>query len=92
MSFEQACETLNIKMDRDSLDTAAVRRAYFKLAAIYHPDKLSEDKRDKEAEYRDVFNKVCYFVLFFNYFRSMRRTNYLLVVLLDNLKLTTQIE
>lgn len=58
MSFEQACETLKLSPQDTTIDPGVVRRAYFKLAAIYHPDKLTEDKRDKEMEYRETFERV----------------------------------
>ncbi|KIH65507.1 DnaJ domain protein [Ancylostoma duodenale] len=51
MSIEQARETLGLKtMEEGWQDTSVVRRAYFKLAARYHPDKNPEG--------REMFEKI----------------------------------
>lgn len=51
MSLEQACKTLNLPFDESTWkDTSAVRRAYFKLAQKYHPDKNPEG--------REVFEQI----------------------------------
>ncbi|VDM24192.1 unnamed protein product [Toxocara canis] len=40
MSLEKACDTLGLPFDESAwADTSVVRRAYFKLAQKYHPDK-----------------------------------------------------
>lgn len=40
MSIEQACETLGLNSEEEGWnDASVIRRAYFKLAARYHPDK-----------------------------------------------------
>ncbi|VDN29225.1 unnamed protein product [Cylicostephanus goldi] len=51
MSIEQARETLGLNTMEDGWqDAAVVRRAYFKLAAKYHPDKNPEG--------REMFEKI----------------------------------
>ncbi|EYC29231.1 hypothetical protein Y032_0006g2855 [Ancylostoma ceylanicum] len=51
MSIEQARETLGLNtMEEGWQDTSVVRRAYFKLAARYHPDKNPEG--------REMFEKI----------------------------------
>ncbi|CAI4221283.1 unnamed protein product [Auanema sp. JU1783] len=59
MSIEQACETLGLSMADDSWqERSVVRKAYYKLSIYYHPDKLTDENRDKEMEFRDMFAKV----------------------------------
>ncbi|ETN81937.1 DnaJ domain protein [Necator americanus] len=51
MSIEQARETLGLNtMEEGWQDPAVIRRAYFKLAARYHPDKNPEG--------REMFEKI----------------------------------
>ncbi|VDM52100.1 unnamed protein product, partial [Angiostrongylus costaricensis] len=51
MSIEQACETLGLNTEEEGWREASViRRAYFKLAARYHPDKNPEG--------REIFERI----------------------------------
>jgi DnaJ family protein C protein 13 len=50
MSVEEACERLGLSTTDKTIwqDQSAVRRAYFKLAQKYHPDKNSEGREQFE--------------------------------------------
>lgn len=51
MSLEQACDTLGLPFDESTWkDMSVVRRAYYKLAPKYHPDKNPEG--------RDMFEQI----------------------------------
>ncbi|VDK20912.1 unnamed protein product [Anisakis simplex] len=54
MSVEQACQTLGLPFDDESIwsDASKIRRAYFKLAQKYHPDK--------NADGREMFEQINY--------------------------------
>ncbi|XP_023933252.1 dnaJ homolog subfamily C member 13-like [Lingula anatina] len=50
MSIEEALETLKLPKDPEGTDEGKIRKAYFRLAQKYHPDKNPEG--------RDMFEKV----------------------------------
>lgn len=52
MSVDDACQLLDVTIDQlgDTNDTSTIRRAYFKLAQKYHPDKNPDG--------REMFEKI----------------------------------
>ena len=56
MDYEKACEIL----DLDNKHTSdCVKKAYFRMALKYHPDKYKEDNGDKFKEGKEAYDYLC---------------------------------
>ncbi|ESO09053.1 hypothetical protein HELRODRAFT_156562 [Helobdella robusta] len=58
MSVDEALETLNLDLHDKKLDEAVVRKAYFRLAHKYHPDK-NPDGREMFEKVNKAYEFLC---------------------------------
>jgi len=56
MNYNQACEILGLDKKHTS---DCVRKAYFRMALKYHPDKYKEDNGEKFKEVKEAYDYLC---------------------------------
>jgi len=56
MSYESACKILELEQEHTDND---VKKAYFKMALRYHPDKYKEDSGQKFREVKEAYDYLC---------------------------------